>query len=307
MEFSHYSVLLDECIEGLNINPDGIYVDGTAGGAGHSGEIAKRIEKGKLIALDQDPDAIKVATERLSEYECAKVVKSNFSEINNILLDLGISGVDGVLLDLGISSHQIDTAHRGFSYRMDSDLDMRMSQNGVSAKDIVNMYSFGELADIIRIYGEEKYYKSIARNIVKFREKKEIETTFELVEIIKSSMPESAKREKNPCKKTFQAFRIEVNKELEHLKLGIENSFKSLNPKGRLVIITFHSLEDRLVKRTFNELCKGCICPSDFPICICNNKPIAKLINKKPILPTQNELEENNRSHSAKLRILEKI
>lgn len=307
MEFNHYSVLLNECIEGLNINPNGIYVDGTAGGAGHSSEIAKRIKEGKLIALDQDPDAIKIASQRLNRYTCSKVVKSNFSEMNNILKKLNIDGVDGVLLDLGISSYQIDTAHRGFSYRMDSDLDMRMSQNGVSAKDIVNTYSFGELADIIRIYGEEKYYKSIARNIVKFREKKKIETTFDLVLIIKSSMPESAKRDKNPCKKTFQAIRIEVNKELDHLKLGIENAFNCLNPKGRLVIITFHSLEDRLVKKTFNEFCKGCTCPSDFPICVCNNNPSAKLINKKPILPNEKELNENNRSHSAKLRILEKI
>lgn len=307
MEFQHISVMLNECIEGLNIKADGIYVDGTAGGAGHSKEIAKRLTQGKLYSLDQDPDAIKTAIQRLSEYNCATVIQTNFCNMKEVLSQIGIQKVDGVLLDLGVSSHQLDKADRGFSYNAQAQLDMRMSQSGISAKDVVNTYSVDRLTQIIRDYGEEKFARKIAINIDKARNIKEIETTFELVEIIKKSIPASSKREKNPCKRTFQAIRIEVNGELEALKQGLDCAFEMLNSKGRLVVLTFHSLEDRIVKQKFASWCKGCICPSDFPQCVCGNKPKAKMINKKPIIATEEELLLNSRSKSAKLRILEKI
>lgn len=306
MEFSHISVLLDECIEGLSIKPDGIYVDGTAGGAGHSKEIAKRLKTGKLIAIDRDPAAVKAASERLKNYN-AVVVKANYSEIDEVLKNLSINGVDGILLDLGVSSYQLDKAERGFSYHNDAPLDMRMSGEGLSARDVVNTYSYEELSRILFEYGEEKFSRSIASAIVKTREAKPIETTLELAEIIKDSVPQRVRREKNPCKKTFQAIRIEVNAELEHLNIALDKAFDALNSGGRLCIISFHSLEDRLVKQRFASFCKGCICPPDFPQCVCGKKPRGKLVNRKPISASQDELEVNNRSRSAKLRIIEKI
>lgn len=309
MEFKHVSVLLSECIEGLAIKPDGIYCDGTAGGAGHSREIAKRLDAqkgGRLIAIDRDPDAVKVAAQRLEGLP-AQVIKGNYSQIDEILDGLGITGVDGVLLDLGVSSFQLDNPDRGFSYHTDAALDMRMSREGMSAKDVVNTYSAQQLSKIIFEYGEEKFARSIAAGIVKAREQKPIETTLELADVIKNSVPQKARRDKNPCKKTFQAIRIEVNNELEHLSLALDKAFDCLNIGGRLCIISFHSLEDRLVKQRFKTFCTGCTCPPDFPVCVCGKTPRGKLITRKPIEADSKELEENNRSHSAKLRIIEKI
>ena len=306
MEFSHISVLLNECIEGLSIKPNGIYVDGTVGGAGHSVEIAKRLDKGRLIAIDRDPTAVEVASERLKGYNAA-VVKANYSEIDEVLKSLSIDKADGVLLDLGVSSHQLDKAERGFSYHNDAPLDMRMSCEGLSARDVVNTYSYEELSRILFEYGEEKFSRSIASAIVRTRETKPIETTLELAEIIKASVPQRVRREKNPCKKTFQAIRIEVNAELEHLSIALDKTFDALKSGGRLCIISFHSLEDRLVKQRFASFCKGCICPPDFPQCVCGRKPRGRLVNRKPIVASQGELEVNNRSRSAKLRIIEKI
>ena len=306
MEFSHISVLLNETIEGLAIKPEGIYVDGTAGGAGHSRKIAEKLTTGRLIAIDRDPDAVQVATERLKGFN-ATVVQANYSEIASILRELEIDGVDGILLDLGVSSHQLDTGERGFSYNINAPLDMRMSQSGISAKDIVNEYSQEQLSKIIFEYGEEKFARKIADNIIKERQENPIETTFELAEIIKKSIPAKFKREKNPCKKTFQAIRIAVNGELDHLSNCIDDAFDCLNSGGRLAIITFHSLEDRIVKQHFAELCKGCICPPDFPQCVCGRTPRGKLINRKPIEASEQEIEANNRSRTAKLRIIERI
>lgn len=306
MEFSHISVLLNETIEGLAIKPEGIYVDGTAGGAGHSRKIAEKLTTGRLIAIDRDPDAVQVATERLKGFN-ATVVQANYSEIASILRELEIDGVDGILLDLGVSSHQLDTGERGFSYNINAPLDMRMSQSGISAKDIVNEYSQEQLSKIIFEYGEEKFARKIADNIIKERQEKPIETTFELAEIIKKSIPAKFKREKNHCKKTFQAIRIAVNGELDHLSNCIDDAFDCLNSGGRLAIITFHSLEDRIVKQHFAELCKGCICPPDFPQCVCGRTPRGKLINRKPIEASEQEIEANNRSRTAKLRIIERI
>jgi len=300
------SVLLNECIEGLNIRPDGIYVDGTAGGAGHSVEIAKRLTTGRLVAIDRDPEAVAVATQRLKDYN-ALVVRNNYSAIDEVLDELQISGCDGILMDLGVSSYQLDTAERGFSYHNDAPLDMRMSKEGISARDIVNEYSFQQLSKIIFEYGEEKFARNIAAEIVKQREQKLIETTSELAEIIKAAVPAKVRREKNPCKKTFQAIRIAVNSELEHLSVALDKAFSCLNVGGRLCIITFHSLEDRLVKQRFASFCKGCICPPEFPQCVCGKTPEGKLINKKPIEPSEDELSYNNRSRSAKLRIIERI
>ncbi|NLZ46735.1 MAG: 16S rRNA (cytosine(1402)-N(4))-methyltransferase RsmH [Clostridiales bacterium] len=305
-DFKHISVLLYECIEGLNIKPNGIYVDGTAGGAGHSYEIAKKLETGRLIAIDRDPEAVKVATERLKDYN-ATVVRNNYSQIDEVLSELGLDGCDGILMDLGVSSYQLDTAERGFSYHGDAPLDMRMSQEGISASDIVNKYSYEQLTKIIFEYGEEKFARSIAAAIIKRREQKFINTTAELAEIIKNAVPARVRREKNPCKKTFQAIRIAVNNELEHLSVALDKAFECLNTGGRLCIISFHSLEDRLVKQRFAGFCKGCICPPDFPQCICGKSPRGKLINRKPIEASVEELENNNRSRSAKLRIIEKL
>lgn len=299
--------MLEECIEGLNIQPDGIYVDGTAGGAGHSSAIAARLnDKGRLIALDRDPDAVAVATERLSVYKNATVIHRNYSEIRAVLDELDIDYADGILMDLGVSSFQLDEGSRGFSYHSDAPLDMRMSKVGMSAADVVNTYSEQELARIIFEYGEEKFSRKIASNIVRARESSPIETTLQLADIIRESVPQKARREKNPCKKTFQAIRIAVNGEFEHLEKGLEDAFYSLKAGGRLAVITFHSLEDRLVKKKFAEWCRGCICPPDFPQCVCGHKPQGKLINRKPIEAKEQELERNNRSRSAKLRIIER-
>ena len=309
MEFKHVSVLLDECIEGLAIKPEGIYCDGTAGGAGHSREIAKRLDAqkgGKLIAVDRDPEAVAVAAKRLEGLP-AQVVRGNYSEIDEIFAGLGLKGADGILLDLGVSSYQLDNAERGFSYHNDAPLDMRMSGEGLSARDVVNGYDYQSLSRIIFEYGEEKFARSIAQKIVKARDEKPIETTLELAEIIRSAVPQKARREKNPCKKTFQAIRIEVNSELEHLSVALDKAFDLLNVGGRLCIITFHSLEDRLVKQRFQTFCRGCICPPDFPVCICGQTPRGKLVNRKPIEAGEEELAANNRSRSAKLRIIEKI
>lgn len=307
MEFRHYSVMLHECIDGLNIHPDGFYVDGTAGGAGHSGEIARRLTTGRLLALDRDPDAVRIASQRLAAYPAATVIQANFSRLAQICEQQGIPGLDGVLLDLGVSSYQLDEAERGFSYRNDAPLDMRMSASGLSARDVVNEWPAEKLERILREYGEERFAHSIAKNIVRVRAEKPIETTLQLADIIKSSMPAAARREKNPCKRSFQAIRIAVNDELGSLDEGLEAAFELLVPGGRLVVITFHSLEDRLVKQKFAGWCQGCTCPPDFPVCVCGKQPRAKLVNKKPILPSTEELAENSRSQSAKLRILEKL
>lgn len=306
MEFQHIPVLLDECIEGLNINPAGIYVDGTAGGAGHSRAIARRLTTGRLIAIDRDPDAVKIATERLYGLN-ARVIHDHFCNIANILKSLEIYRIDGMLLDLGVSSYQLDNEERGFSYHGDAELDMRMSREGLSAKDVVNSYPYSELCRILFEYGEEKFAKSIASNIVKAREIQPIETTARLADIIRASIPQKFRREKNPCKKSFQAIRIEVNNELDELSQALDAAFDLLNIGGRLAIITFHSLEDRLVKQRFASFATGCTCPPEFPVCVCGKKPRGKLITKKPIEPTESELSANQRSHSAKLRIIEKI
>ena len=310
MEFKHVSVLLDECINALNIKEDGIYVDCTLGGAGHSSEIVKRLSSdGRLIGFDQDKDALKAAGERLKDYKNVTYVHSNFYAIYDVLTDLGIDGVDGILMDLGVSSYQLDNGERGFSYMQDAPLDMRMNrENEFSAYEIVNTYSEEELYRIIKECGEEKFAKRIASFIVKNREEKNIETTLELVEIIKAAIPAKARREgPHPAKRTFQAIRIEVNKELEIISKTILDGVKKLNKGGRMAIITFHSLEDRIVKNTFKELANPCTCPSEFPVCVCNRKPEVKLISRKPIEASKEELEFNPRSRSAKLRIIEKL
>lgn len=308
MDFHHVSVLLNESIEGLHIKPNGIYVDGTVGGAGHSSEIAKRLTTGKLIALDKDPDAVAIATERLASYSCATVIRSDFAEIPAVLDRLGIDKVDGVLLDLGVSSHQLDDAKRGFSYHNEAPLDMRMSREGLSAYDLVNGASGAELAKILYDYGEEKFTPRIVNAIVEARTQKPIETTTELAEIVRNAVPAAARRDGgHPARKTFQALRIAVNGELDRLSEALDRAFDRLAPGGRFAIITFHSLEDRMVKKTFADYTKGCICPPEFPVCVCGRKPKGQLVNRKPIEPTEEELEINHRSRSAKLRIIEKL
>lgn len=307
MSFSHVSVMLDECIEGLDIKPDGVYIDGTCGGAGHSCEIAKRLTAGGLLlGIDRDPDAIAAASERLAPYN-AKVLKGNFSDMKALADAEGVAEADGILLDLGVSSHQLDTAERGFSYHSDAPLDMRMSQSGVSARDIVNNSSYEELSRILWEYGEEKFSRRIADTIIKKREIKPIETTSELADIVRESIPAKFRREKNPCKKTFQAIRIAVNCELDELDKALDDGFDMLKPGGRFCIITFHSLEDRIVKQRFASFCTGCTCPPDFPQCVCGKKPRGQLVNRKPIEASEEELAVNNRSRSAKLRIIEKL
>ncbi len=306
ISFSHVPVLLAETLEGLDIKPDGIYIDGTCGGAGHSREIAKRLDGGRLIGIDRDPDAVKAASERLALYN-AKVLHGNYSDIASLARSEGIEAADGILLDLGVSSHQLDTVERGFSYHGDAPLDMRMSQEGQTAADLVNTLSAEELSRIMFEYGEEKFSRRIADEIIKRREIKPITTTGELAEIVSAAVPAKFKRDKNPCKKTFQAFRIAVNCEFDHLNKGLDDAFDLLKSGGRLCVITFHSLEDRIVKQRFASFCKGCICPPDFPQCVCGRTPRGKLVNRKPIEASAEELEANNRSRSAKLRIIEKI
>lgn len=306
MEFAHIPVLLEQCLDGLDIKPDGIYFDGTCGGAGHSREIAKRLTTGRLIGIDRDPDAVAVASERLSGLP-AQVVRGNYSEIKQIADDIGICGADGILLDLGVSSYQLDNAERGFSYHNDAPLDMRMSKEGTSARDIVNEYSKEQLTKILYEYGEEKFAPRIAETIIKRRSEKPVETTTELADIVRDSIPAKFRRDKNPCKKTFQAIRIAVNCEFDHLDRALDEGFELLKPGGRFCIITFHSLEDRIVKQRFAGWCKGCTCPPDFPVCVCGNKPKGKLVCRKPLEASEEELEANPRSRSAKLRIIEKL
>ena len=304
MEFVHKSVLFDEAIESLNIDKSKIILDGTAGGGGHSREIAKRA--GRLIAVDQDPDAIKVLHERLDSFDNVTIVQNNFSNVKDILKEQGIEKIDGMLLDLGVSSFQLDTAQRGFSYHADAPLDMRMSKSGLSAKDVVNTYSEAELADILFRYGEEKFARRIAKNIVLHRQNKEIETTGELVDIIKESYPKAKMRDSHPARKTFQAIRIEVNAELDALEKALDSALDCLSSGGRLSIITFHSLEDRMVKEKFNSWVNPCTCPKEFPVCVCGKKPLGKIPFKFKA-PSEAELEKNPRARSSKLRCFEKF
>ena len=309
MEFTHKSVLLDECIEALNIRPDGVYVDGTLGRAGHSREIAKRLTTGRLICIDRDMAAIEAAKERLAEWmDRVTLVHSNFSELSEVLEQAGVSGVDGMLFDLGVSSPQLDDASRGFSYMKDAPLDMRMDASAaLSAYEVVNGWSYEELRRILYEYGEERYAPAIAKNIVRRREQAPIETTLELVDVIKSAMPSAALREKqHPAKRSFQAIRIAVNGELDALPPMMSAAVDSLNPGGRLAVITFHSLEDRIIKHTMQDMAKGCTCPPNFQVCVCGKKPRVKILTRKPIISGETELTENSRARSAKLRVAEK-
>lgn len=307
MEFSHIPVLLAETIDALDIKPNGIYVDATAGGGGHSMQILKRLTTGKLISIDQDPDAIKTVTERLSQFDGSIIRQANFTQMAEIVRELGFDGVDGVLMDIGVSSRQLDTPERGFSYHHDAPLDMRMSQSGTSAKDLVNGLSHGELAHILSAYGEEKFAGRIASAIVKKREISPINTTLELAETVSNAVPAAARRDGHPARKTFQALRIAVNGELDCLSSALDEAFSILNTNGRLAVITFHSLEDRIVKLRMNKWCQGCTCPKDFPICVCGNKPKAELVSRRPIEASEKELEENPRSRSARLRVCKKL
>ncbi len=307
-EFKHLPIMLTECLEGLNIKPDGIYVDGTCGGAGHSFEIAKNLKgEGMLYGLDQDPDAVKVAIRRLEGLN-AKVIKTNFRYAKEMLLNEGVEKVDGILLDLGVSSYQLDNKERGFSYQGEAFLDMRMSKEGLSAYDIVNTYSLDDITKILRTYGEEKFAYGIAKKILAFRENEEIKTTKQLTEIVQSAYPAAQRRKsKNPSRKTFQALRIAVNDELGALTQSLDMFFEMLNEGGRFCVITFHSLEDRIVKQYFKDLAIKCRCPKELPVCVCGGVAKANLITKKAISPSQTEEEENRRARSAKLRIIEKI
>lgn len=310
MEFNHKSVLLNETIENLNIKPEGIYVDGTLGGGGHSYEIASRLKgNGRLIGIDQDREAIMAATERLSDYkDIVTIVKSNYCKMGQVLRDLGISKVDGIILDLGVSSYQLDTPQRGFSYNEDAPLDMRMdTDNPLTAKDIVNGYSIDELTKIIKDYGEDRFARNIAKHIVSAREKSPINTTFELNEIIKAAIPAKVRQTGgHPSKRTFQAIRIELNKELDVLKDTLEQMIDLLNPEGRICIITFHSLEDRIVKTIFKDMENPCVCPPQFPVCVCGKESKGHVVTRKPIIPSLEELEYNKRSKSSKLRVFER-
>ena len=311
MEFKHKSVLLDESIEALQIKPEGIYVDGTLGGGGHSYEICRHLsEKGRLIGIDQDAAAIEAASRRLAEFkDRVTIVRSNYCDMRKVLGDLGITSVDGVILDLGVSSYQLDTAERGFTYREDAPLDMRMDQRQpLTAKDIVNDYSEMELYRIIRDYGEEKFAKNIAKHIVNARKEKALETTGELIHVIKAAIPMKARATGgHPAKRTFQAIRIELNRELEVLDDSLEDMINLLNDEGRICVITFHSLEDRIVKSRFKNLENPCTCPREFPVCVCGKKPKGRVVTKKPIVPSDTELEENSRAKSSKLRVFEKV
>ncbi|MCI1966730.1 MAG: 16S rRNA (cytosine(1402)-N(4))-methyltransferase RsmH [Oscillospiraceae bacterium] len=308
MEFYHKPVLFDETIESLDIRPAGHYIDGTAGGGGHSLAIAKRLTTGKLLSIDQDPDAVRAAGERLKDFPCATVYHSNFSCMDEAARKFGLAPVDGVLLDIGVSSFQLDNPERGFSFHSDAPLDMRMSREGVSAKDLVNTLSEHELEVILRRYGEENNARRIAIGIVKARETAPIETTLQLADIVKESVPAAVRRKPgHPARKTFQALRIRVNGELDRLSEGLDAAFSILKPGGRLAVITFHSLEDRIVKKRMATWCTGCTCPPDFPVCVCGKKPKAELIYKKGLSPAEHELEENPRSRSARLRVCKKL
>jgi len=309
MAFEHYSVLLEETIENLNIKPDGIYLDGTLGGGGHSEQILKRLsDRGRHIGIDQDEAAIEAASKRLEAYgDKLTVIRNNYRNAKAALDEIGVSHVDGIVLDLGVSSYQLDTEERGFSYRFDSELDMRMDRRqSLTAKQIINEYSEMELFHIIKDYGEDQFAKNIAKHIVRARAEKEIETTFELNEIIKAAIPAKMRVNGHPSKRTFQAIRFVCNRELEVLKESLDDLIDLLNPGGRLCIITFHSLEDRIVKSAFRNAENPCVCPPEFPVCVCGKKSKGKVISRKPILPSAQELEENSRSKSAKLRVFEK-
>ena len=308
MEFHHKPVSVEETIESLAIRPEGLYIDGTMGGGGHSEAILKRLTTGCLLSIDQDPDAMKAAGERLAGYPQSIRVQGNFAQMGEIARAQGMDQVDGVLMDIGVSSYQLDTPGRGFSYHYDAPLDMRMSQQGASAKDLVNTFSEAELADIIFRYGEDKSARRIAQGIVRARGQAPIETTAQLAEIVKASVPAAVRRaEGHPARKTFQALRIAVNGELDRLREGLEAGFELLKPGGRLAVITFHSLEDRIVKQQMQQWCQGCICPKDFPVCVCGRKPQGKLVYKKGLAPSPKEVEENPRARSARLRVIEKL
>ena len=307
MEFNHISVLLEESVDALDIKPDGIYVDCTAGGGGHSAEVLKRLgENGRMILFDRDPDAIETVTNRFKDDKRVTVIHSNFSEIKKVLAELNVNGVDGIIADLGVSSHQLDTAERGFSFHYDAPLDMRMSQQGTTAEEIVNSYSQKELFNVINKYGEEKFADSVANAIVRARDKKRIETTLELAEIVSNAIPAKFRRNGHPARKTFQAIRIEVNAELTVLENTLPDMFEALNKNGVLAIISFHSLEDRIVKDYFRTLKEGCTCPKDFPVCVCGKTPKA-LVKSSGVKATGKEVNENNRSRSAKLRTAKKL
>lgn len=305
-QFSHTTVLLKETVDGAFTDPSGVYADLTTGGGGHSLELAGRLDGGRLVCFDQDEEAIAAAGERLKGLPVT-LVKRNFCELGEVLDELGIKALDGIIADLGVSSHQLDAAERGFSFHADAPLDMRMSREGLSARDVVNEYSFEELRRILYEYGEEKFAPKIADGIVKSREVSPIETTGELAEIIKQSVPAAYRREKNPCRKSFQAIRIEVNHELDVLEKALSVGFERLKVGGRMAVITFHSLEDRIVKNRFREFCTGCICPPEFPVCVCGRLPRGKTLFKKPVTASEEELAANPRSRSAKLRVIEKI
>lgn len=310
LEFKHVSVLLNECIEGLNIKKNGIYVDGTLGGAGHTSKVLEKLNgTGRLIGIDQDTEAIRVCSDRLKANNNATLVHDNFSNIKKVLERVGVSYVDGILLDLGVSSYQLDTAERGFSYMHDAPLDMRMNEDSdFTAWDVVNSYNKNELVRVIKDYGEERWASRIADFIINDREKKSIDTTFQLVEAIKSAIPASARREgPHPAKRTFQAIRIEVNGELDILEGAVNDCIDCLKPGGRICVITFHSLEDRIVKNVYKKRENPCTCPPEFPVCVCGKKPDIKILTKKPVIPSQAELDENARSRSAKLRIAERL
>lgn len=308
MEFHHKPVLFQETIDSLNIRPDGLYIDGTMGGGGHSEAILRRLTTGTLLSIDQDPDAIKAAGERLKPYPNSHIVQGNFCRMDELARQQGMDMVDGILLDIGVSSYQLDAPERGFSYHNDAPLDMRMSREGVSARDLVNTLSQKELASIIFRYGEDKNANRIAGGICRAREETPIETTGQLAEIIKASVPAAVRREQgHPARKTFQALRIAVNGELDRLQEGLAAGFSILKPGGRFAVITFHSLEDRIVKQQMNDWCQGCICPKDFPVCVCGRKPQGKLLYKRGLTPSPEELEENPRARSARLRVIEKL
>lgn len=306
MEFKHTTVLLKETVDGAYSDPKGVYADLTTGGGGHSLELAKRLSGGRLICFDRDGEAIEAAGERLSGYPVT-FVQRNFKELSEVLDELGIKELDGIIADLGVSSHQLDDAERGFSFHNDAPLDMRMGSEGLSARDVVNDYTFEELRRILYEFGEEKFAPKIAQGIVDARAVSPIERTGELAEIIKNSVPAAYRREKNPCRKSFQAIRIEVNGELEALDKALTDGFDRLKIGGKISVITFHSLEDRIVKNRFKEFCTGCICPPEFPVCVCGRQPRGQLVTKKPVAPSSEELAENPRSRSAKLRVIEKI
>lgn len=308
INFSHISVMLTETVDMLSVKPDGVYVDGTAGGGGHSAEVLRRLgENGRLYSIDRDPDAIATVTKRFENDKRSVVLHGEFADMKNLLAAQGVFKVDGVVLDLGVSSHQLDTAERGFSFHEDAPLDMRMSQQGTTAADLVNSLDFRELCRILSAYGEEKYAPSIAKAIIRERQNKRIETTLELAEIVKANVPQKVRRDGHPARKTFQAIRIAVNDEFGQLERGLEAAFGMLKVGGRLSVITFHSIEDRIVKQAMASWCVGCTCPKDFPVCVCGNKPKAKLINKKPLEADKEELDNNKRSRSAKLRACEKL